>query len=155
MLYLAGPENNPSFRIIPKTSVPSAVIFLLFSLQIDALKSHFISDRWCQLLIGMLGWYCGIELFNGGWRAGPMTSVHPVCRLMSSWWIFFWHVPDQTPETLLKMKKWVCDLPLLLCNYPQSAWNVPEILFTSYIKHQQWWPKVEEQLKLWSTHLQS
>lgn len=45
MLYLAGPENNPSLRVTPKTSLTSAVIVLLFSLQIDALKFRFISDR--------------------------------------------------------------------------------------------------------------
>lgn len=45
MLYLAGPENNPSLRVTLKTLLMSAVIVLLFSLQIDALKFRFISDR--------------------------------------------------------------------------------------------------------------
>lgn len=35
------------------------------------------------------------------------------------------------------------NFPLLLCSYPLNAWNVPEILFTSYTKNQLWRLKVE------------
>lgn len=45
MLYLDGPENNLGLSVIPETSLQSALIALLFSLQVDACKACFISDR--------------------------------------------------------------------------------------------------------------
>lgn len=84
-----------------------------------------------------------------------MSSVHPYCRLMCAGEYSAGLSQIKTQRHSWTLIADTVNLPLLLCSYPLNAWNVPEILFTSYTKNQLWKLKVEGHLKIWSTYPKS